>query len=347
MSNTDCTQVEPISSFYSTNLNSRIDGYNRLSDRISRSLGAPLVNVEIHQDQLYENISIAIEMFTKYAGYTREYLIFNSNLYTPGKGIRLDVLFTANIAVDSKKITKESEKLNPNFNYRYEDIQGKKFAPLYGLSKMIIGEAQNPYIFQAGSDLKPDQLALNQSFDYLLDEYRKVVSVRGFEIGSSDGVNTLFTIEQTLAQQTYFSYSMGNYGFDLISWYVLKNWLDTREKMLALKKAINFNDRTQYMQMYPEPGNETFWGTLECYVEKPISWVVKEEWVYQYALALSKIVVGRVRGKYGNVQLFGGGVLNYDLLEEGRNEKEKLEEMLYTGASPGMGDAEPTLFLIG
>ena len=348
----DCSAASPLSSFYSTNLNNVICGYNRLGERISRSLGAPLVNVEIHQDQLYENISIAVEMFTKFAGFTREYLIFNSELYERGKGIRLDVLFSASRTADADTVktdipTTESEKLNPNFNFRYEEKCGKQFAPLYDLSKMVIGEAANPYIFQVGNQLKPDQLALNQSYDYLLDEYRKVVSVRGFEEGSSDGVNTLFTIEQTLAQQTYFSYSMGNYGFDLISWYVLKNWLDTREKMLALRKSINFNERTQYMQMYPEPGDTKFWGTIECYVEKPIAWVIKEEWVYQYALALSKIVVGRVRGKYGNVQLFGGGVLNYDLLEEGRTEKERLEEQLYTGASPGMGDAEPTLFLIG
>ncbi len=341
MANQDCTATEPLSSFYSTNLNSRIDGYQRLGDRISRSLGAPLVNVEIHQDQLFENIGIAIEMFTKYAGYTREYLIFNSDLYERGKGIRLDVLFTADRTTNSDTL------LNPNFNFPYEDVQGKQFAPLYSLSKMVIGDPGNPYIFQVGSDLKPNQLALNQSYDYLLDEYRKVIAVRQFEVGSSDGVNTLFTIEQTLAQQTYFSYSMGNYGFDLVSWYTLKNWLDTREHVLSLRKSINFNDRTQYMQMYPEPGNDRFWGVLECYVEKPISWVIKEEWVYQYAAALSKIVVGRVRGKYGNVQLFGGGVLNYDLLEEGRQEKEKLETQLYEGASPGMGDAEPVLFLVG
>lgn len=343
----DCSAVTPVSAFYSTNLNSAIDGYNRLGERISRSLGAPLVNIEIHQDQLFENISIAIELFTKYAGYTNEYLVFNSDLYERGKGIRLDVLFSANKGATSETITEDSEKLNPNFNFRYEDDQGTSFAPLYSIGKMVIGEPANPYIFQVGNQLKPDQLALNQSYDYLLDDYRKVMSVRGFEMGSSDGVNTLFTIEQTLAQQTYFSYSMGNYGFDLVSWYVLKNWLDTREKMLSLRRAINFNDRTQYMQMYPEPKDETFWGILECYVEKPISWVVKEQWVYQYALALSKITVGRVRSKYGNVQLFGGGVLNYDLLEEGRQEKEKLEEQLFTGASPGMGDADPVLFLIG
>ena len=95
----DCSQAMPLSSFYSTNLNNVICGYSRLGERISRSLGAPLINVEIHQDQLYENISIAVEMFTKFAGFTREYIIFNSDLYERGKGIRMDPIFDVVTAV--------------------------------------------------------------------------------------------------------------------------------------------------------------------------------------------------------------------------------------------------------
>jgi hypothetical protein len=74
----DCSTVLPVSSFYSTNLNNKICSYDRLAQRISRTLGAPLINIEVHQDQLYENIGIASEMFTKFAGYTREYVIFDS-----------------------------------------------------------------------------------------------------------------------------------------------------------------------------------------------------------------------------------------------------------------------------
>ena len=84
----DCSTVLPVSSFYSTNLNNKICSYDRLAQRISRTLGAPLINIEVHQDQLYENIGIAVEMFTKFAGYTREYVIFDSNLYKRGEGIR-------------------------------------------------------------------------------------------------------------------------------------------------------------------------------------------------------------------------------------------------------------------
>ena len=183
----------------------------------------------------------------------------------------------------------------------------------------------------------------------MLENYRKVVDVYNFEEGTTTGVNTLFTIEQTLAQQTYFSYSLGNYGFDLISWYTLREWLDTREKLLTQRRAYKFNPRTQYLQMTPPPresGMTRFYGVIGCYLEKPLIDVVKEPWVYQYALALTKIGVGRVRGKFSGTTLFGGGSLNNDVLAEGITEKEKLETQLYEGV-PGFGDADPPMFFVG
>ena len=73
-----CT-IQPLSAFLSTNLNSKVETYDRLGDRIKRALGYPIVSLEIHTDQLRENIQIAVEYFTKYAGFTQEYLIFDSD----------------------------------------------------------------------------------------------------------------------------------------------------------------------------------------------------------------------------------------------------------------------------
>ena len=84
------TEVKSLSSFYSTNLSPQVNSFSRLADRIAHTLGYPLINIDVHRNQLYEYISISCEMFSKFAGYTEEWLIFDSNLYETGKGIRLD-----------------------------------------------------------------------------------------------------------------------------------------------------------------------------------------------------------------------------------------------------------------
>ena len=102
------------------------------------------------------------------------------------------------------------------------------------------------------------------------------------------------------------------------------------------------------LKIFPQPTQTSqFYGVVTCYVEKAIRDIIMEPWIYQYALALTKITVGRVRGKFGQVQLLGGGALNYDLLEEGRTEKAELEKQLYEGASPGFGDNDPIMFVVG
>jgi hypothetical protein len=381
-------EIAPISGFQSTNLNSKVDNFNRLGDRVLRTLGYPFINVEIHRDQLYENISLALEYFSKFAGYTKEYLIFDSNLYKKDYGIKLDDLFTLQNS-DTYKEQKDLKTPNKDFTKEIDNsetvytstsaIPGSLFSSISSLSSALENGISANNIFtddfydeivsevpsvsslflpqvknnftRKGSVVGNGENFIN-SFDYDLMDYRKVIAVTDFEEGSSTGINTLFTIEQTLAQQTYFSYAMGNYGFDLVSWYTLKNWLETREKMLATKRSYSFDERTQILRMYPQPNasssNVRFYGVVSCYVERPIRDILKELWVYQYTLALTKMTVANIRGKYGNVTLFGGGSLNStDLMTQGLTEKEKLEEQLMTGSAPGQGDADPPLFFVG
>lgn len=190
------------------------------------------------------------------------------------------------------------------------------------------------------------KLKLN-NFDELSNQYRKVIDLYSFEEGSNSGIYNLFTIEQTLAQQTYFSYALGNYGFDLVSWYILKQWLEVRSKMLGIQRQFKFDERNQIIQFTPEPrDNEQFYGVMGAYLEKPIFDVIKEPWVLQYAIALTKINVGRARGKYQGSQLFGGGTLDASLLQEGITEKKELEELIFN-ITPGFGDGNPPKFFVG
>ena len=57
----------------------------------------------------------------------------------------------------------------------------------------------------------------------------------------------------------------------------MKEFIDTREKMLALRKDLVFDDRSQYLKMYPQPKRDKFYGVLACYVEKPLRDIIKEQ----------------------------------------------------------------------
>jgi hypothetical protein len=276
----------------STNLNSKIKTYQNLINRIKYQIGAPFINLEVCEDvQIVDFIDKAMEYYTKYAGYTEEFLVFSSMLYRE-PGIRLDRLFS----------------ITPSMREAY-----------------ATGAVPN--------------------WDYDLGDYRKVIGIFEFQPGESTGINTLFTIEQAMAQQTYFSYMLGNAGFDLVTWECLKQWLDLRTKVLAQTPYIDFNSRTQIMRIIPAPNtNSAYYGAVGCWVEKPVADLIMERWIEEYALAITKIAIGNVRGKYQGMQLFGGGTINYnDLLSQGLKEKEELQKELMDG----YGEVTPPRFFIG
>lgn len=376
-------EVLPVSAFQSTNLSNKIETFTNLGDRIKRSLGYPLITLEIHQDQLFQNIQIACEYFSKFAGFTTEYLIFSSQLYEQNKGIRLDHLFTLTKAglTDAQKIGNapvwpgsdftidtpntvyiststilpsgfvNSVSLSSTFNegiQEFEIIDSALYTAITShnsnLSSLFRKSVSKSVALQSS---KSTATQYSNVFDYDIMDYRKVVEVVEFEEGSNQGINSLFTLEQTLAQQTYFSYAMGNFGFDLVSWYTMKEWMDMREKILATRRDLKFDPRTQYLQMYPQPSTSRFYGVISCYLERPLRDLIKEQWVYEYALALTMIVIGRVRGKFTGVSILGGGALNADILGEGIAKKKELEDLLINGASAGYGDAYPAMFFVG
>jgi len=275
------------SAFLSTNLNSRITSYDLLAERIFFQLGAPLINLEIACVAAYDSIAYACEMYSRFVPGTEELLVFDSNLYTYGKGIKLDTLI--------------NNTLNPEVS---------------ALSST----------FQSG-------------WDQDLEVWRKVQDVSSFSVGTNEGVNTLFTIEQSLAQQMHFAYSLGSKAFDVISWHILKDWLKTREKVFAMQPYFRFDPRTQVLRITPDParpGNNRYWAIIACKLERPIKDLVKERWVMEYAKALIKISLANTRGKYQGTSLFGSGTIAYqDLMTQGTTEKKDLE------------DQEPPMFFMG
>jgi hypothetical protein len=296
----------------------KVTTYDLLAQRVRRALGEPLVQVEISSEQIYENIDLASEFFTKFAGVTEEYLIFRSDFYIQGVGLKIDKLI--NITPDLYN-SSDSTRTSPTSSYEYQ--------------------TPNPYTKMQDISARDNSLG----WDYDMNSYRKVIDVFSFEEGNNSGVNTLFTIEHTIAQQAYFGNLLGNVGYDLITWQALKTWIDTREKLLALKPYVRFNPDTQIMKLIPEPApSSIYYGLIGCKVQKPIKDIVSQLWVYRYVLALCKITIGHVRGKYAGSNLFGNQTVNYaDIQRQGEKEKDELEKELIST----MIDTDPVRFFLG
>ena len=73
----------------STWLNPAIRSLKELKDWVYIKLGAPLVHVELTDEQLNSCIADAISIYSKYAYTPEKYLIVNLKKYVPGKGLDL------------------------------------------------------------------------------------------------------------------------------------------------------------------------------------------------------------------------------------------------------------------
>lgn len=391
MSDTDyipeICNMKPLEAYMSTDLNNKNKTYDDISERILHFFGYPAVSVsDLHRNQIYDAISMAVERFYKHAGVVKEYLILDSRLYEQNHGIPIDKLCTISGIIsrpddyatkrsaergpeqtvkvpDEVYITKDyiykkdyylsksdyellhksvEEKVKPEIDmlyamsqkypdgieplsiiseklYKYLVTKRKYNTEMFKKSKDTVftlgGEKQELHTkTDLGRERKP--LQYNKMFDYDIMDYRKVVSVVNYSESGVSSITSLYNFDTSLAQQFFYTNQFNHRSFGLTTWYALHEWRNLYEKMLAVKRGWHFNKDTQYLTLTPQPRmGERFFGIVECWVERPLKDVLKEPWVFDFALAVCKEMLGRVRSKWGDgVQMLGGGSLTGNAL---------------------------------
>ena len=415
----DVCKITPLEAYMSTNLNNKLKSYEDLTTRILNILGYPATSVtDVHIDQIHEAISMAVEMFTRYAGYTQEVMVFDSRLYTPNVGIHLGKLYTVasleenhehwgsqfwvdkgpdhlqkeldDVYVTRKSIPKSAYYIShEEFDVMVENCKQadkdllcylkdvsdeypcgiEELSVISGiLYKFLVNrrgfkpedfkKSKDKVVTEAGERLTiyaedeeygrvRDPLHYEKTYDYDLMDYRKVKSVINFKEMTTMSPMALFAGEMGMSEQAYFAWEFNNKGFSLLERHALGEWLDMREKILALDRKYIFDPYTQYLKLYPQPrpGSHSA-AVIECYVERPLRDIIKDPWIYKYSLAQVKVMIGNIRGKWGDVQLLGGGVISGNrFTQEGLDEIKSLEQMLIE--KRGYGSAPPPIFLIG
>lgn len=415
MSDTDYTpeicDVKPLEAYMSTDLNNKNKTYDDISERILHFFGYPAVSVsDLHRNQIYDAISMAVERFYKHAGVVKEYLILDSRLYEQNHGVPIDKLCTISgvLSRPDDNATKRSAQRGPEQTVKVPDdvyitkvyvkkgdyyispedykllsanvspstleeikmlkVMSEKYPD--GMEELtIVSKAFVEYlvtkrkyvrdmfkkskdaVFTVGGEkqelytdngITHDRVNLqyNKMFDYDIMDYRKVNSVTNYSESGVSSITSLYNFDTSLAQQFFYTNQFNHRSFGLTTWYALHEWRNTYEKLLATKRGWSFNKDTQYLTLTPQPRmGERFFGIVECWVEKPLKDVLKEPWVFDYALAVCKEMLGRVRSKWGdNVSMLGGGSLTGNALaQEGVNkQKELLEELIKNQAYGAM-----------
>jgi hypothetical protein len=174
-----------------------------------------------------------------------------------------------------------------------------------------------------------------------------VTEVLNYEIATTGSVQTLFTIENYLYNQGMYDMILmrgAGSGYTLISYHIARDFLDTVRRYVVDAYNFTYHRYTNQIEIQPPPPSGGVVYTSTASYQSP-GWILvramvvegldediyEHDWVFEYALAQSKVILGRIRSKFANFTSIGQTGLTMDgdaLISEGQAEVEKLEERL-------------------
>jgi len=189
--------------------------------------------------------------------------------------------------------------------------------------------------------------------------------------GRGYGINTLFTVENFLYSQGAYNGLLWNqkgYGSFIVSYHIALDWLKTLKRYTPSIYNYKYHRYTNQLEVHPAPpsGNSLTIGDVtydspgfvlvRSYMMEGSHYAGMEsdnsqstwkrtglrsgssdtnfytsDWIFDYAMAECKIMLGRIRVKFSAFASIGNVGIQLDgdqLLQEGIQEKEQLEERL-------------------
>lgn len=182
-----------------------------------------------------------------------------------------------------------------------------------------------------------------------------------------NGINTLFTIQNQMYSAGMVDFRNLSQGLTLLSYHLSLDFMEVLERYTTSNFQWSYDSIDNKLFLDPAPDHSyrpitnKITGQQEM-VDCP-GWIIlkvnqligagrpgfniqnayaklfAQRWVRFYVLALCKIVLGNIRRKFENFSSIGNTGISLDgsaLLSEGKEEKEKLEEELYTRENWGV-----------
>jgi hypothetical protein len=112
-----------------------------------------------------------------------------------------------------------------------------------------------------------------------------------------------------------------NWSGGFITYHNFNEFMELSRRIAGSNPDWIYNKKTKHLTLIPEPKkhiNDAILLEVEC--EPDVSELYGEEYFRRIVLANCKIMLGTIRSKFGSVQLIGGGNINTDIGQEGREE---------------------------
>jgi len=209
-----------------------------------------------------------------------------------------------------------------------------------------INDAFEIYTKYASFDTKPlvlDITSYEAGVGFNLSAYN-IAAVHGLE-SSNDNVmgftnDMIWSIPNALMQSGAYPF-FGN-GGAMGSFVTLHNafeWVSLAKRMTGSGYSFDYDRYTKYLKLYPEPNLNRTDSCILIMAEVIPSdeYLFGNEYLRRFALAYSKILLGTVRKKFSGVQLIGGGTIDTEIGDEGKEELKELIENIRIDESVGSG----------
>lgn len=230
-----------------------------ITDYVLTMLGAPVVRVELDQQQLNVCVNQAVRRFVEWC--PAEYYEY----------------------------------------YTFKTVSGQSYYPMPDAVRMV---RQVSYRTQPRSNFFAADLQGSIPIEYFAPGGER----QGFMAGLVDPIQPFW----------------GRMG----EWFLYKQYEETFNRLSSANGGWEFHRNGRDIILYPAPYGEN--DVVVQYLSSDKDWDYAHQFMQEYSLALAKIMLGRVRSKYSTLPSPGGGATldGPSLLEEGNQEKSKLEEDL-------------------
>jgi hypothetical protein len=305
-----------------------LEGRKNLIHWCLRKLGAPVIDINVDEDQIEDRIDEALLYFRDYHfdGVERVYLRHQ----VTASSLKLEAPFTGEIQKGATIVGQTSgaagyvyDKYVDGTTVRFKHLTTAKF--IKGETVAIDGtsdtfQIQNSDVAVTLGDVDNHYITLNQ----------KVLSITNIipQESSSIGGNLggMFDFQYQFALNNMFNLA----STDLVTYDIYKRYISQWEFMFRGARGIRFNRKTDRVELDIQDWIVDQWIVLECWSAlEPSTFteIYTDEFVREYAYSLIKQQWGANLKKFSGISLPGGVLLNgQQIYDEATAELEKLRE---------------------